>query len=174
MAESSGTQKILLIALLLSGGYLGYDMFFHKTPTTKELMAQIQKKEAAVPAAAPQAASATPVLKPRQITSGQIKKVPSYAAVWGRDPFVGPFNQPPEVQEETAVVEEEPVYIEDYTLSAISFRGNQPAVIINQSILKPGDTINGLTLKQVNPSSVILVSPGGKEYTLNLKTVVGD
>jgi len=91
--------------------------------------------------------------------------------VWGRDPFVGLISEVPAgTNEEENVVEEEPVYIEDYILSAISFRGDRPAVLINESILKVGDKIDGLVLKEVRPASVVLASASGKEYILNLQT----
>ncbi|MFQ6614501.1 MAG: hypothetical protein ACE5D1_06625 [Fidelibacterota bacterium] len=172
MAESSKSQKILLLVLVVSLGYLGYDMVFNKTPSTKELVQKIESgtTKAKPTRKAPQpTGGSVPVIQPKTIQPAKAEKIPAYATVWGRDPFISTVGNV-EIKTEETVVEEDPVYIEDYVLSAISFRGDRPVVLINESILKVGDQIDGLQLKEVRPNSVVLSSPGGKEYILNLQT----
>jgi len=172
MAERSKSQVILFVVLLVSGGYLGYDMVFNKESSTKELIKQ--KLEAAkkpVQQAANTASSnINTSIKPKQIQPTKAEKIPSYATVWGRDPFVGMITKVLVINKTEKAQEEDPIYIEDYILSAISYRGDSPVVLINDSVLRVGDKIDKLTLKEVRATSVVLVSPNGKEYILNLQT----
>ncbi|NOZ75904.1 MAG: general secretion pathway protein GspB [FCB group bacterium] len=161
-----------MIVLVVSLSYLGYDMMFNKTPSTKELVKKIEsvaKKSTPNRKTSSSSGGSTPVIQPKTIQATKAEKIPAYATVWGRDPFMSTVGIV-KVKSEENIIEEDPVYIEDYILSAISFRGDRPVVLINESILKVGDRIDGLQLKEVRPNSVVLVSPGGKEYILNLQT----
>jgi hypothetical protein len=76
-------------------------------------------------------------------------------AEWGRDPFSGRL------------------YLSEKKASALRLVGiiwdkNQPLAMINERILKAGDTIQGKQIIRINPDSVI-IDDGSKETELKLQ-----
>jgi|GEM_PF-2088755 len=81
---------------------------------------------------------------------------------WKNDPFVYSYIEPEvvdslpeEIQRKIDAVEEE-VIVHNFQLNGISWLNNNPTVLINDRVLKPGDTIEGYTLSNVYKTYVIL------------------
>ncbi len=164
-------QKILLVILAVTAGYLALDIFTNpedsKAKRTTTAMKNLAKQplKQNVPAATPLNTSALGSLK-----KPEMKKVPHYAQIWGRDPFLGELF---EIREtiSTELAEEQPlklIELEDYELTAISYRGDIPTILIDSEVLKIGDEFDGMILHKVFDNSVILVD-GNQRYVLKMK-----
>lgn len=82
---------------------------------------------------------------------------------WKNDPFVYANIEPvfedvlpEEIQKKIDSVEEEEVVVHSFQLNGISWLNNKPIVLINDRVLKPGDSIEGYTLSDVFKTYVIL------------------
>jgi hypothetical protein len=82
---------------------------------------------------------------------------------WKNDPFVYSFLSPEieevvpeEIQKTLDAIEEEEVIVHSFQLNGISWLNNKPTVLINDRVLKPGDSIEGFTLSDVFKTYVIL------------------
>jgi hypothetical protein len=85
------------------------------------------------------------------------------ALQWGRDPFVLPSQSTGTVSEPEG----------EYHLSAIIYRSGRGVAIINNKILRKGDTIEGRQITEILEDRVILQGPlGEKELRVN-KFVLG-
>lgn len=164
-------QKILLVILVVAAGYLAYDIFTNpedskakRTITTvKSLATQPPKQN--IPAAKPLNTNVLGSLK-----KPEIKKVPHYAQIWGRDPFLGELFETRETVS-MELAEEQPqelIELGDYDLTAISYRGDIPTILIDKEVLKIGDQFDGMTLHKVLDNSVILVD-GNQRYLIKMK-----
>ncbi len=78
---------------------------------------------------------------------------------WGRDPFAS-LREDQDILRDTGD--------HDLSLSAISWRGGEAVVLINDSVLREGETVNGAEVAEIHTSSVIL-ERNGKRITLRLK-----
>jgi hypothetical protein len=132
---------------------------------TKVIPMLSKDKPAASTATATVAQQVTASLPARSATAS-VKRVPlkSYSTrtawnlEWKSDPFVYsevPEDEKPEEVEE--IPEETSLHFE---LNGISWLNNKPTVLINDQIMKPGDTIEGYTLSLVKPEYVILIKNG--------------
>ncbi|HDT12087.1 MAG TPA: hypothetical protein ENO01_00365 [Candidatus Marinimicrobia bacterium] len=106
---------------------------------------------------------------PQAALPGSHTKLKSYSTSnnawnleWKNDPFVYSYVEPevvdslPEdIQRKIDAVEEE-VIVHNFQLNGISWLNNKPTVLINDRILKPGDSIEGYTLSDVYKTYVIL------------------
>ena len=80
------------------------------------------------------------------------------ALQWGRDPFVLPGQSTGTVSEAEG----------EYHLSAIIYRSGRGVAIINNKILRKGDTIEGRQISEILEDRVILQGPSGeKELRVN-------
>ncbi len=79
---------------------------------------------------------------------------------WGRDPF---FPSGSEASTSAGLV-----------LSGIVWDEKMPVAMINEKVLKTGDQIEGYHLVAINPSSVTVVSPSGKESEVRLFESITD
>ena len=60
------------------------------------------------------------------------------------------------------------MYLEDYKLNAISYRGETPTVLIDKEIMRIGDKLDGMTLVDVKGNFAILTD-GNQKYIIKLK-----
>ncbi len=81
---------------------------------------------------------------------------------WKNDPFVYAYLEPEiedvppeEIIQKPEEIEEE-VIIHSFQLNGISWLNNKPTVLINDRVMKPGDSIEGYTLSDVYKTYVIL------------------
>lgn len=81
---------------------------------------------------------------------------------WKSDPFVYSEKPEPEEEQQKAIEEVPEETTRHFELNGISWLNNKPTVLINDQILKPGDTIEGYTLSIVKPEYVILIKNGEK------------
>lgn len=87
------------------------------------------------------------VRKDTMQTAGQKEYVKS----WGRDPFAS-TEQPKVINvKDKPVIKTRPLQ-----LSAISYMGNNSVALINESIVKVGDKINGYVISAIEQKRVIL------------------
>lgn len=135
---------------------------------TKVIPMLSKDKPAAPTASATVAQQATATL-PAQSAATSVKRVAlkSYSPrtawnlEWKNDPFV--YSENPEEETSVAKVEEIPEETgPHFELNGISWLNNKPTVLINDQIMKPGDTIEGYTLSLVKPEYVILIKNGEK------------
>ena len=56
--------------------------------------------------------------------------------------------------------------VDQYALEGIIYEGDTPLAVINGKLLNKGDIINGFTVKEIMPNSVILLGPDNKETNL--------
>jgi len=75
--------------------------------------------------------------------------IPVYKT-WGRDPFVSEKSRDVERQETAP----------DLKLSAISWKGGEPIVLINDLVLRRGESVEGAEVVEIYPRSVVLISSG--------------
>ncbi|MCD6166267.1 hypothetical protein J7K19_06135 [bacterium] len=87
-------------------------------------------------------------IKPNQLQTW-IKRQPNVVySSWGRDPFLGAFTR--ELLDSLGVRREKP-----YVLKAISWKDGKAIVLINNDIIKVGETKNGLTVLAVEGDRVV-------------------
>ncbi len=103
---------------------------------------------------------------------GTIKKMPHYAQIWGRDPFIGELVDIDvmdiiDAEDETEATTEIE-YLEGYNWTATSFRGKSPTILVDKEVLKIGDKLDGMTLQSVDGSSAFLTM-GSQRYILKMK-----
>ncbi len=58
--------------------------------------------------------------------------------------------------------------MDEYELTAISYRGDIPTILIDKEVLKLGDIFDGMTLVTVKDNSVILAE-GNQHYIIKMK-----
>ncbi|MBC8400625.1 MAG: hypothetical protein H8E14_03970 [Candidatus Marinimicrobia bacterium] len=156
--------------MAVAAGYLALDIFTNpdgskakRTATTVKNIAKQPGKQN-IPATTSLTTNALGSLK-----KPEIKKIPHYAQIWGRDPFLGELIEIGETL--TEVAEEQPlklIELEDYELTAISYRDDIPTILIDSEVLKIGDEFNGMTIHKVLDNSIILVD-GNQRYIIKMK-----
>ena len=167
----SKLQKILLVILAVAAGYLALDIFTNPGESKAKRTATTVKNLAKQPGK--QNIPATTSLTTNALGSQkkpEIKKIPHYAQIWGRDPFLGELIEIGETMS-TEVAEEQPlklIELEDYELTAISYRGDIPTILIDSEVLKIGDEFEGMTIHKVLDNSIILVD-GNQRYIIKMK-----
>ncbi len=92
----------------------------------------------------------------QQVAKGEMKSgqlLPRLHGVqfvnWRRDPFIGAFTE--DLLDSLGFHQK----VQPYVLKAISWKNNEAYVLINDNILKVGDTVDGLTLVAVDGNRVI-------------------
>lgn len=173
MAEISKTQKILGILIIVSAVYLVYDMNSSPgAPKKVDSKPKLRRPSSSQQQSADQSSGAVKFTGSSR-TTVSLKKDSSFAFNWGEDPFDKSHlvEELPDIDPETGdkIVEPEIVELDNYTLSAISYRGNEAAVLINKEVLKLGDTIDGMRIEQILSNTVILTKDG-KKYIIKLKS----
>jgi len=168
-------QKILLIVLVVVAGYLGYDIFTNPTGSTAKRAASTVRNISAQATAVSQPKTPQTKINVAALVAqktNEINKMPHYAEIWGRDPFIGELFD----MSDTKITGDEtndntpraPVYLEEYKLNAISYRGETPTVLIDKEIMRIGDKIDGMTLVDVKGNFAILTD-GNQKYIIKLK-----
>lgn len=172
MADISQTQKILGIGIILAAVYLVWDMGSGDAAPRKienrpknPRVANVQQNRRQTT----ESVKFTNVARTTVITP----KDSALAMIWGLDPFDKSHlvDELPEIDPGSGdpAAETEIVELDDYVLSAISYRGNEAAVLINKEVLKLGDSIDGMRVEQILSNTVIL-SKDGKKYIIKLKS----
>ncbi|MGC9513598.1 MAG: hypothetical protein ACP5D8_08220 [Fidelibacterota bacterium] len=132
-----------------------------------KVIPMLSKDKPAAPTVSTTVAQQVTASLPAQSAAASVKRVPlkSYSTrtawnlEWKSDPFV--YSEKPEEETAIAKVEEIPEETSHhFELNGISWLNNKPTVLINDQILKPGDTIEGYTLSLVKPEYVILIKNG--------------
>ena len=172
MADISQTQKFLGLGIVLAAAYLVWDMNSNDATPRKivnrpknERVANVQQnRQQTMEAGKLTNVARTTVIKQKDST---------LAVFWGLDPFYKShlINELSKIDPESGnlAAEIEIVELDDYVLSAISYRGNEAAVLINKEVLKLGDSIDGMRVEQILSNTVIL-SKDGKKYIIKLKS----
>lgn len=176
----STTQKILAIVLVISGGYLVFDIFFGEGQSVDEMVQSMNtaaqnvktRAQGSIPGrttSTPPPTSDIPAPKPSKINrSKPAEKVAYYAQIWGRDPFAGEYYNTKNPKTDTDQDEKPSIDLSMYELTGISFRGQHPTVLINGDVLTLGDSINGMEITQVLPNAVVL-SRNEQDFVLKIR-----
>lgn len=77
---------------------------------------------------------------------------------WGRDPFASRYREG---------VSDIGIHDSDLSLSAISWKGTEAFVLINDSILEEGDRVDGAEVVKIFTDSVVLLK-NGRQIVLNM------
>jgi len=172
VADISQTQKILGIGIILAVVYLIWDMNSDDAAPRKIVNRPKNPQVANVQQNRRQTTESlkfTNVVRTALIT----RKDSALAMLWGLDPFDKSYlvDELPEIDPGSGsqAVKTEIVELDDYVLSAISYRGDEAAVLINKEVLKLGDSIDGMRVVQILSNTVIL-SKDGKKYIIKLKS----
>jgi hypothetical protein len=80
-------------------------------------------------------------------------------STWGRDPFT-PLLGDQEIPRKTGD--------DNLSLSAISWKGGEAVVLINDFVLREGESADGVEVVEIHPSSVVL-KQDGERITLRLR-----
>ena len=168
-------QKILLIVLVVLAGYLGYDIFSNPSGSTANWAAcTVRNISAKATAVSQQKDSQTKINVASLVAqkTNEINKMPHYAEIWGRDPFIGELFEISDTKiagdETNDNTPRAPVYLEEYKLNAISYRGETPTVLIDKEIMRIGDKLDGMTLVDVKGNFAILTD-GNQKFIIKLK-----
>lgn len=164
MAERTGSSKIIWVVFALSVTFGAYELL-KPAPTSKKVPEPVEGG-AMVARASSQAGKSS---KSEHRFGGK-RRVPR--DTWGRDPFV-PMSMPALVVPRSSFIggsAERPLDVpQDSTASvlrlrAISRRGEETWALINGSVCKVGDIVEGQRVVKISDGRVILVK--GKRRTV--------
>jgi hypothetical protein len=137
------SHKRLLLLLLIAVGYAGYDLISNSDQYTSLLGFLFSKKKSGN-------SNITSNIKPDSVKEDTTKNI---IMDWKRDPFFSDdMIPPPKIIKKIPEVK--------LNLNAITFSGENSIVIINNQILKEGQTIEGYVIEKIFLNKVRLSKPG--------------
>ncbi|GAB4371665.1 MAG: hypothetical protein Kow0042_14550 [Calditrichia bacterium] len=149
MIRLNKSQKRLLWILLLVVGYAAFDIIQNFDSYASTYGFKRKKSEQVNPS----------VEKPVQEMESLTRK--TYNKGWNSDPFYVPVVE----KKVRKVSRPQSVYLE---LNAISFATENSVAMINNRIVKVGDSIAGYRVSRIEPRRVVLIK-GGQTRVLSLK-----
>ena len=164
MDNITTTQKVLIGILVVMLGYLAYDMWFGgSTPqpvqSTTRAVVPSQKSSGASSGANASTQSSTPTTNTVQIASASNPWFRNFSHdSWNNDPFNHPTladDQGDSGNEANNEVVSQ-VLSSRFQLTAISKRGEDAYVLINNEVLTVGDVIDGAELREIRSNSVVM------------------
>ena len=105
-------------------------------------------------------AQAQGVAQPASVSRPKIE----YKAGELRDPFKSPISELPPPEEKPPVVVETPP--PQFTVQGVIWGGSFPQAIINNKVVKAGDTLEGATIKSIAKDGIIIIF-NKKEYKIS-------
>ncbi len=171
------TKKLLIVILVISAGYLLWDILANPGDARAKHAADIARQVTGQkPEKQPSKTSNNSKIDVGsllKVNNTEVNKMAHYSQIWGRDPFIGELVDLSKTTkiEEDAKPEEisyENLDPDDYQFSAISYKDNRPTVLINSEVLKVGDSLDGMILEKVSDNSVLFKN-GDRYFILKMK-----
>ncbi len=172
MSRLTTAQKILLGVLILSFGFLIYDSFSGgggegEGETTTRAVIPDRGRESG------EQSPGTQQVKVQRESSDWITDLEDVS--WGNDPFAHPVPAADTVPRAAPATGPAPVRTNldsmlqaRFRLTAISRKGDDAYVLINNEVLTIGDVLEGAQLRDIRANSVIMETDG-KKFVIHLE-----